>query len=106
MREGSMGKLCLLCSDPAEEEHHVVRKAVDGELTIDLCRGCHRSIHRDMEEAGVQLDSRERDSLQQLVVFLRALGAFFIQLGERLLAWAHEVALLSPGGPDAIGEVA
>ena len=72
------------------------------ELVVDLCRACHRTIHRDMEEAGVRLDTEHRASLERLVVFLRALGAFFIQLGERLLAWAYEVARLS-SGPESIG---
>lgn len=100
-----MEKRCVLCSDPAEEEHHVVGKKIDAELIVDLCRACHRTIHRDMEETGVQLDTEQHISLQRLVVFLRALGAFFIQVGERLLAWAYEVARLC-SGPKASGEQA
>jgi hypothetical protein len=97
-----MDDICLLCSERAEEEHHVAGRSVDPTLTVALCSGCHRRIHRGMEEAGVQLDTRQRTVLQRLVVFLRSLGTFLVDLGERLLSWAREVAAISSVEPAPI----
>lgn len=85
---------CLMCWGPAEEQHHVAGKATDASLTVPLCAPCHRIVHREMEDAGVQLDTRQRTLLQRLVVFLQSLGTFLVTLGERLLVWAREVALI------------
>jgi hypothetical protein len=99
-----MNTNCLLCSAPADEEHHLAGKTADPVLTVSLCAPCHRRIHREMEDAGVQLDTQQRTVLGRLEVFLRSLGAFLVDLGERLLAWAHEVARIVRGGAVPTGE--
>lgn len=90
--------ICLFCQGPAEEEHHVALRRVDPELTAPLCAACHRRAHRDLEEAGVQLDTPgEPDLLGRLVLFLRAVGSFLLSLGERVLEWAQALERVAAG---------
>jgi len=42
-------KRCWICDrTPAKymQNHHVVTKSIDEELTVDLCRGCHFLVGR------------------------------------------------------------
>jgi hypothetical protein len=96
---------CVFCSEPAEERHHIAGKQNDPTTTVDLCRSCHAQTHRDMGDLGVQLDGENRSMLERLVMFLRSLGAFFLELGKRMLDWANLLAsILGRGhGPAAEG---
>jgi hypothetical protein len=91
---------CLLCAGPVQERHHVAGKRLDAELAAPLCTACHERGHRDLEEAGVHLDTAHRgDLLARLVAWLRSLGQFLLSLGERCLEWARELERsLAAGG--------
>lgn len=99
------GVRCLFCGGPAEERHHVAGRRIDPVLIVDLCKACHGQIHREMEEAGVQLDGARRTKLEELVSFLRALATFLLALATRLFDWANLLAQ-DLGGDGGAAEVA
>lgn len=87
------GMTCLLCGGPAEEEHHVAGRQIEPGVTAVICKDCHQDQHRDMEDAGVQLDKdRAAGALGRVVSFLRSLAALFASLSEALFRWADEVS--------------
>lgn len=100
------GVRCLFCDGPADERHHVAGRRIDPVLIVDLCKACHGQIHREMEEWGDQLDGTRRTKLEQLVSFLRALGAFLLALATRLFDWANMLAQDLGGDGGVPAEVA
>ena len=102
-RESILGPdaTCLLCglknvdalmsvSRSVLESHHVVGRATDNELTAVLCRLCHAEVTEGYRDAGVPLN-RPATVLHALVAILRAFGAFFVKVGEKLEAWAARI---------------
>lgn len=73
------------------EAHHVVGKAHDCDLTVPLCRNCHAEVTEGARDAGASM--RPAGSIwERVVMMLRALGSFFLCLGQHLIQWAGELA--------------
>ncbi len=84
----------LLCVDRSLlEEHHVVGRANDRDLTIPVCRNCHAVLTEGQLAEGVPL-TRQRSLLERLRAILLALAAFLTHLADRLRKWAEHVAAL------------
>lgn len=63
------------------EEHHVVGRKNDPDLTVILCLNHHRVETEKCRRAGVTLDAPPTD-LHRTLAQLRALSAFHASLGE------------------------
>lgn len=90
-------RTCLLCDKRATQNHHPAGRRNDPKLTVELCAACHASLHRDMEDLGVKLDSSDRSSLERLVSFLQGLAVLFLEIGRRLIDSANVLASLLQG---------
>lgn len=50
------GSVCMICSQPADDAHHIAHKGTwpwlrhDPKNGIPLCRGCHDWAHRNEDE--------------------------------------------------------
>lgn len=73
------------------QQHHVVGRANDPELTIPLCLNHHSLATEQLWRVGASMRPAGT-LLDKLTAILKALGAFFKQLGERLIKWASELA--------------
>ena len=73
------------------EQHHVVGRANDPELTIPLCLICHAKATEQLRSVGASMRP-SRTFLEKLIAILKALGAFLKELGERFVRWANELA--------------
>jgi hypothetical protein len=90
------------------EAHHIVGRENDDELTAPLCRNCHAEVTEGYRDAGVSL-KKPPTFLHRLAAILRALGALFLALGQKLAAWAEQLLRCierldahSPGWRDAV----
>jgi hypothetical protein len=75
------------------EAHHVVGRANDVELTTPLCRNHHAELTEGYRDAGVPLH-RPQTFLHKLAAILRALGALFTAIGQKMSAWAETLIQL------------
>lgn len=102
-REREIGEdaACILCGETDVfalmnvkkefiEDHHVVGKNHDDELTVPLCRNCHAKTHESYRQAEVGLEEQPTFP-DRLVAMLRALGDFLSQIGGRLRDWAQQL---------------
>lgn len=69
------------------EEHHILGRNHDPDLTVLLCHNCHFLVHEGYLRAGVDL-SYEPDPQKRVAKMLRALAAFFEMLAKAFLQWA------------------
>lgn len=74
------------------EEDHIVGKAIDPELTVFLCRGCHDAQGELRRVHGVELRHEPRPWPELLIDILKGIGLFLISLGEKLVEWAERQA--------------
>jgi len=78
------------------EKHHVLGRAHDRSLYVNVCRNCHAKLSADVLDAGA--DMRPQPTLlQRLSMMLRALGSFFETLGQACCRWADEILRLVLG---------
>jgi hypothetical protein len=57
------------------QDHHVVGREHDGQLTVLLCLNCHQLVHRRYLDAGVDLRF-EKDPITRVTHMLEARAAF------------------------------
>lgn len=92
---------CALCGESrlsalhAREGHHLAGRVNDPNLTVILCFNCHSAAHETMRVADVPLrDPRPLGGpdaptmVDRLAALLASVGAFLVDLGERLGEWA------------------
>ena len=93
--------VCVLCgladptiliegSDQFFEEHHVVGRNHDPDLTIRICPNCHKKVGAGVADSGASMKATP-NILDRMVHVLRTLGAFFRMLGESFQSWAQEI---------------
>ena len=70
------------------EEHHLLEKTIDRDVTVPLCRNCHGLVHELLRDLGIDFkaDPERGTILHQIETVLRVL-AFFHQQLATLLAW-------------------
>jgi len=69
------------------EQHHVVCRQHDRDLTVPLCRNCHAEITELLLREGA--DTRfEPNRVVRVALMLRALAVFFEMLAPKLRRWA------------------
>ena len=92
-----MANLSALTPTPKSllEAHHVVGRAHEPALTVPLCRNCHAILTEQLRRVGASMRPAAT-VLDRLVAMLRALGAFFQQLGSHVAQWAETLAALLP----------
>ncbi len=87
--------ICALCGETAPETleyHHVVGVANDPALRLRVCRNCHAKLTEAQRAAGVDLRRIAPRTLPEVIAsILRALGAFFQDLGKKLSEWADRL---------------
>jgi hypothetical protein len=69
------------------ERHHPGCKEHEPDLTIPVCRNCHAGLTARQHAAGVVFQTQQTLP-ERLAAMLQALGVFFIDLGNTLIAWA------------------
>lgn len=70
------------------EAHHVVGIKHDPTLKVPICRNCHARLTELNRNNGASM-TKPANLLEHLLTVLRALGAFFLLLGEALLRLAE-----------------
>lgn len=112
-RKQKLGEVavCILCGEPRlfalrqTQEHHVVGRNHDPNLTVTLCLNCHEVTHERMRGLGVKLEA-QREFLERLKAVLAAVGAFLIQLGEAIVEWSRHLATyIAEGNGRAVDHV-
>lgn len=78
------------------ESHHVVGRANDSDLVVPLCKNCHALATEKLAQVGASMNP-PNTVLHKLVEVLKALGAFFTDLGGKCIEWSAEVARLITG---------
>lgn len=63
------------------EEHHLLGRNHDPNLTVFLCRNCHALSHEHLLDAGVDLQS-EPDPIKRVATMLRAEAVHFEMLAQ------------------------
>lgn len=90
---------CALCGETRQAAlhnrvgHHVAGRRNDS-LTVPVCMNCHAAQHENMATAGVVLTNSAPIMLDGLMALLGSLGAFLIDAGERLIAYAEALLQL------------
>ena len=93
--------ICVLCGyDRPEglvsvhrsvlEEHHVVGRANDSELTVLLCRNCHAEITEEYRACGVSM-APPLSVIELAITSLRALAVFLSKLAHFCTRLAAEL---------------
>ncbi len=72
------------------QEHHLFNRATDPNFTITLCRNHHAKLTARNLDYGVSTEAPET-ILDSFATIARALGVFFIVLGERIIQLADSV---------------
>ena len=78
------------------EEHHLLEKSIDRDITVALCRNCHGLVHELLRDLGIDFkaDREHGTILHVLQTVLRVLAVFHQQLAT-FLAWlADELGYL------------
>ncbi len=95
--------VCVLCGEaeltslqPARrkllEDHHLAGAAIDGAMTVALCRNCHAKLTAGQWDLGADLvHAKDRDILEVIAAILDEAGRFMQTLGERLVYWAQRL---------------
>jgi hypothetical protein len=79
--------LCPLNSPSAKlEEHHVVGRNNDPELTAPLCPMHHNEQHEQLRESGASMRPAN-NPLDWIISKLRALGTFLYSLAQACFRW-------------------
>jgi hypothetical protein len=83
---------CLLCpfgdASVMREEHHVVGRNNDSDLTAGLCTPDHREQHEQLRESGASMRIAD-NRLDWMISVLRALGTFLHGLAEACFRWVE-----------------
>ncbi|SRR6266849_6328252 len=69
------------------QEHHIVRRVHDPDLTITLCLNCHREIEEGLACEGVSMHA-ERNLCKLIALVLRASAVLFEHLASSYRKWA------------------
>jgi hypothetical protein len=78
---------CLLCGrGDCVEQHHVVGRNHDPDLTAPTCLGCHGSVHENLRRTDVDL-RRAPNSNERLKRAHKALAVFLRMLADALERW-------------------
>jgi len=89
---GDVLGICILCplnSPSAErEEHHVVGRNNDADLTAPLCVAHHRELHERLRESGASMKAAD-NPLDWIISVLRALGTFLYSLADACFQWVE-----------------
>jgi hypothetical protein len=102
-----LNRTCIVCglSDPASlvitkrsliEQHHLVGRVNEADLTVPLCRNHHAQLTAKYTDEGISMKPPET-ILHRLEVIARAIGVFFIYLGHHFKDWADSLAELIKG---------
>ncbi len=70
------------------EEHHLVGRNNDPNLTVLLCHNCHFSAHEGYLQAGISMRP-EPDPILRVATMLEGLAVFLKILATALLGWAE-----------------
>jgi len=76
------------------EEHHLMGRALDAELTVPLCLNCHAIVSTRQSDADVLAKPTPDNLLERLVRMLRSTAAFFETFTDWLARFADQLAVL------------
>jgi hypothetical protein len=102
-----LNRACIICglSDPASlvitkrsliEEHHLVGRVNESDLTVPLCRNHHAQLTAKYANDGISMNPPET-MLHRLETVARTIGVVFEYLGHHFKDWADALARLIRG---------
>src|SRR5262249_1579968 len=92
-RLGNQQPRCALCGEDdwrCLELHHLAGKAYDTEVTVIVCRNCHRKQSDPAANAAAPAQA-DTPILERIGRYLLGLGDFFAQLAAKLTAYGKQL---------------